>query len=102
MATLFPESVTRLQATAFVQNAELFNIGRTEIIRHAAKDLAEKALRKLLGDCIKTEDYHGYRGQTLTLDVCVIEPGELLRMLAQAREQGERDAARWASLTTKP
>ncbi len=96
MATLFPENITRLQATAFVDGAELSNLGRSGIIRHAAKDLAEKALRKLLDDCIKTEDYQGYRGQTLSLDVCVIEPGELLRLLAQAREEGERDAARWA------
>ncbi len=96
MAGLIPESATRLQATAFVRDAELAAIGRDKIIRHEAEHMAECALRKLLKDCIKTEgDYMGYTGQTLRLDVYVLAPNELHKMLAEAREQGERDAQRW-------
>lgn len=95
MATLLPETVTRLQAQAFVENAELSNIGRSEIIRHAAKDMAEKCLRKLLHDCIETKQYQGYQGQTLYLDVCVLAPHELFELLKNAREEGRLDAMRW-------
>lgn len=97
MAGLLPESLTRLQATAFVQNAELSAVGRGRIIHESAKNMAEIALHKLLTDCITTEgDYQGYRGQTLKLDVYVLAPHELHKMLAEARTQGERDALRWA------
>ena len=102
MATLLPESVTRLQARAFVENAELSNLGRGEIIRHVSKDMAEKCLRKLLHDCVKTEEYLGYQGQTLYLDVCVIAPNELFELLKNAREEGKLDAFRWAPRLKDP
>lgn len=101
MTGLIPEKATRLQATAFVQNAELHAIGRDRIIRQSAQEMAERALLKLLADCITSEDnYMGYRGQTLRLDVYVLAPSELHKMLAEARMQGERDALRWAQLNT--
>lgn len=97
MAGLIPESATRLQAVAFVRDAELAAIGRDRIIRAQAEQLAENALRKLLSDCIETKGgYMGYAGQTLRLDVYVIAPHELHKMLADARTQGEHDALRWA------
>lgn len=96
MASLIPETATRLQAMAFVSGAELENIRRDEIISLSARHMAENALRKLLADCIKTEGgYMGYQGQTLKLDVYVIEPHELHKMLAEARMQGEKDALFW-------
>jgi hypothetical protein len=96
MAVLIPETVTRLQATAFVNDAELSNIGRNGVIRLAADKLAESALRKILNDCIKTEGgYMGFRGQTLMLDVYVLSPQELHKMLVEAAAQGERDALHW-------
>ena len=97
MAVLVPETATRLQAEAFVTSAELATVGRSEIIRHAAKNMAESALRKLLDDCIRTEDYQGFSGQTLRLDVYVISPAELRKMLVDAQRQGERDALRWGN-----
>ena len=98
MASLIPESAMRLQSKAFVRDAELEAIGRGEIILHAAEQMAHSALRKLMDDCIKTEgDYMGYRGQTLSLDVYVLSPDELHKMLVEARAEGERDALRWAA-----
>ena len=96
MASLIPETATRLQAFAFVNGAELENIHRDGIIRAHATKMAERALRKLLHDCVKTEDgYMGYQGQTLRLDVYVLQPQELHQMLADARMQGEKDALFW-------
>lgn len=93
MAYLIPETVLRLQATAFVRDAELAAIGRDRIIRHEAKHMAEMCLKKLLSDCIKTDDgYRGYQGQTLRLDVYVVTPDDLHELLAEARAKGERDA----------
>lgn len=92
MAWLIPETTTRLQATAFVTNAELSAMGRTSIIRMAAEQLAERALRKLMDDCIKIKEYEGHPGKRLDLDVYVLAPHELHKMLADARRQGERDA----------
>lgn len=98
MAGLVPENVTRLQTTAFVNNAALDVVGRVEIIRTAASKMAECALQKILDDCIETVgDYMGYEGQTLKLDVYVLTPAELHQMLIDARMQGEKDAIRWQS-----
>lgn len=103
MATFIPESVMRLRGDAIVNNAELSALGRGNIIREGMRNLAESALQKLMNDCIKTQDYMGYKGNHLHLDVCVVEPGELLRMLAEARREGERDAQRWNPANwTKP
>ena len=96
MAGCIPETATRLQAVAFVKDAELRAVGRDRIIRAAAEQLAECALRKILADCIKTEgDYMGYRGQTLKLDAYVLSPNELHNIIVTAMEQGEKDARRW-------
>lgn len=102
MAGLVPESATRLQATAFVQDAELSNIGRSDVIRMQAWNMAEAALRKLMEDCIKTEGgYMGYNGQTLKLDVFVLSPEELHKMLVEARKKGEQDAMFWQGDKTR-
>ena len=98
MAFLIPESLRRLQASSFVSGAELSAVGRSAIIRAAAEKMAETAMRKLLEDCIKTEEYMGYQGQTLYLDVYVIAPDELLGLLRDARAQGQRDALQWGQL----
>jgi len=96
MASLIPESALRLQGVVFVSDAELSAVGRVSIIRLAAENLAEKGLRKLMNDCIKTEgDYMGYRGQTLKLDVYVLSPEELHKIIADALRTGGDDATRW-------
>lgn len=96
MASLAPETLTRLQALAFVENAELSNPGRVGLIREVAKNMAEMGLRKLLKDCIKTVgDYQGHPGSTLMLDVYVLAPHELHKIIADARNEGRKDAERW-------
>ena len=97
MASLIPETTTRLTCWAFVEDAELSAIGRDQIIRASAKELAETALRKILHDCIKTEEYQGHTGQTLRLDVYVLSPDEMYQMIRKARQEGERDAMKWGA-----
>ena len=97
--TIVPESATRLQATMFVDRAEIMNAERSDILREAARHMAESALRKIIHDCIRSEgDYMGYRGSTLKLDVYVFSPEELHKMLLEARMQGQRDAERFRDL----
>lgn len=92
---LIPENLKRLNCTAFVHGAEIARVGRNEIIRTAAKQMAESALRKLIEDCIQTEgDYMGMPGDRLKLDVYVLTPDELDRLVAEARANGMRDAQR--------
>lgn len=102
MASLIPETATLLQATAFVSDAELANIGRDRVIRAGAENMAKAALQKLLADCIKTEGgYMGYQGQTLRLEAYVLSPAELHQIIVRAREQGERDAMQWMGPNVK-
>lgn len=99
MASLIPETTTRLQAVAFVRDAELAAIGRDRIIRAEAEKMAEAALRKLLADCITKEgNFMGFEGPMLRLDCYVLTPHELHQIIAKAREQGERDAQQWMAL----
>ena len=95
MSYTIPETITRLQATAFASNAELKNIRRSEIIRMTAQQMAEQALRKILEDCISSDEYLGYSGQTLRLDVYVLSENDLTKIIRDARQQGEQDALRW-------
>ena len=93
---LIPENLKRLTCTAFVHGAEIARVGREQIIRTAAKQMAESALRKLIEESIKTEgDYIGLPGDRLKLDVYVLTPDELDRLVAEARANGMRDAQRW-------
>jgi spore coat polysaccharide biosynthesis protein SpsF (cytidylyltransferase family) len=100
MGYLIPENLCRLQSTMFVNRTELDNIGRDNLLRCAAERLAEEGLRKLIKDCIKsTEEYMGYQGSTLGIDVYVLSPEELHKLVANARMEGERDAIRWGTPT---
>lgn len=100
MSILLPENLCRLQATCFVDNAEISAIGRSEILRVAAEKLAEQALRKLMRDCIKSRDsYLGFSGQTLELDVYVISPHELHEIIAGCIQKAQEDERRWRSMS---
>lgn len=96
MSFLIPETLTRLQSVVFVRNEELKEKGGDPIIRVFAEKLAEQALRKIIRDFIKTEvNTVGCHGQTLSLDVYVLSPEDLHKIVADAIKIGERDAMRW-------
>lgn len=95
MATLLPENLVRLQAYAIASDAELSSIGEATVLRMVAKDLAEKALRKLMNDCVKVERRGGSHGTVVSLDVCIVTQSDLLQMVSDARAEGARDVARW-------
>jgi len=88
-----PNTLTRLQVKAFVQNAELAHRGRDSIIRLTKQQLGEEALHKLINDCIKSEGgYMGYQGQTLSLDCYIVTPQEMDQIISAALIQGRKDA----------
>lgn len=92
---IVPETVTRLQAQAYVLNAELSRVNRHELIRRAMTNMAEMALAKILRDCIRTDEYQGQLGQNLALDVFVLSPLELHRLVEEAYAKGIDDGRRW-------
>jgi hypothetical protein len=92
---LLPKNIKRLTCTAFVSSREVERYKREDLIRTAAKQMVESPLRKLIEDCIQTEgDYMGRPGGRLKLDVYVMTPDELDRLVAEARAHGMRDAQR--------
>ena len=95
MTTIIPETLTRLQASAFVDNAELAVVGRSKILREAAKRLAEKALHKIATDFIRFEEYLGFQTQAMRLDVYVLSPPELAELIVAARREGAEDTQRF-------
>jgi hypothetical protein len=97
MAYIIPETITKLQATAYLQKTELFTIGASNVMRSAAERLAEQALRKLLDDCILVVDKPSPDLVKIQLDVCILSPDELMKIIEEARVQGEKDALRWAN-----
>lgn len=56
MASLIPESVMHLQATAFVNPIEVYQLGHKNIILAEAKQMVAKVLHKLLNECIEIKD----------------------------------------------
>ena len=94
MAYLIPETLTRLQATAFIDKRELGADGEDGIIGNLAKKLADQTRYKMLRECIKVEDVDD-GGRRLRLDVYLLSPGELEGIIAEARSSGAKDAMRF-------
>lgn len=98
MSFTIPNTLTRLQTTMWVQGAELSVVDRGSIIYEATKDLARQASHKLMQDCIKSDsEYQGHPSSRLVLDVYVLAPHELYRLLEEAQEAARTDALRWTS-----
>lgn len=91
---LIPEDLTRLQATMFVDGAALFVPNRGEIIHAAAVNMARGAVKKIVNDCVTTQDWLGHKGQTLYLDVYVLTPHELHALIMDAYIKGQKERAR--------
>ena len=98
MSYTIPNTLTRLQTTMWVEGAALEVVGRGSIIYEATKDLARQASHKLIQDCIKSDsEYQGHPSSRLVLDVFILAPHELYRLLEQAQESARMDALRWTS-----
>lgn len=96
MSYLFPEGLTRLTAEMIVKDAELDKLNRGEVLRESAKLLAEHALRKITEDCVKSyDDYIGFKGNVLRLDVYVLSPANLHKQLLDAYTAGQNDRMRF-------
>lgn len=64
-------------------------------MRVAAENMAENALRRIIDDCIIVLDGSSPTLKKLSLDVVVMPYDELVRLVEEARNQGEKDAMRW-------
>ena len=102
MSYSIPDTAKRFSACAFVQNAELSAIGRDEVIRHSIDDITERAIREIIRDSITSDSYQWFKSQTLRLDVYVVKPADLERMLREAFIAGSRDIGRWGMLYPEP
>ena len=89
-----PENLNRFTSSYFVNGAALTNSNRNEILHHAAIDIARGGAYKIFLNYVKsTEQYQGYQGQTLELDVYVLSPPELNKIISEAYAEGVRDGA---------
>ena len=96
MSYSIPDEACRLQTTVFVQESDLYAVGRERVIQEAAENLSRHAMRKLLNDCVEVEGIHtGNLGKTLLLDVYVMSPKDVKTMLRNAYEKGSSDALVW-------
>ena len=89
-----PENLNRFISSYFVNGAALETNSRNELLHHAAMDVARGGAYKIFLNYVKsTEQYQGYQGQTLELDVYVLSPLELNKIISEAYIEGVRDGA---------
>lgn len=89
-----PENLNRFISSYFVNGAALEINSRNEILHHAAMDVARGGAYKIFLNYVRsTEQYQGYQGQTLELDVYVLSPVELNKIISEAYIEGVRDGA---------
>ena len=89
-----PEDLSRFTSSYFVNGAALDNSNRNELLHHAAMDVARGGAYKIFLNHVRsTEQYQGYQGQTLELDVYVLSPVELNKIISEAYIEGVRDGA---------
>ncbi len=90
---IIPKDLTRLQLKVYVGDAPLNNPQRFSVLHEASKRLANDFLYDIVQKFIKTEgDHNGEPGNILNLDVFVLSPQELSRVVTEARKSGEYDA----------
>ena len=89
-----PEGLNRFTSSYFVNEASLISSNRSDLLHHAAMDIARGGAYKIFLNYVKsTEQYQGYQGQTLELDVYVLSPLELNKIISEAYMEGVRDGA---------
>ena len=99
MSWAIPEGTPRWQATVLVSGAEAKH-SKGDILRMAAEGLAHRAVQKMLDNChmapYPPREIPGVpTGHKISLDVYVLSPDELHKLLAEARAAGEKDALRY-------
>ena len=89
-----PEDINRFTSSYFVNEAALISSNRNDLLYHAARDIAREGAYKIFLNYVKsTEQYQGYQGQTLELDVYILSPLELNKIISEAYMEGVRDGA---------
>ena len=89
-----PEDINRFTSSYFVNGAVLTNSNRDKLLHYAAMDVARGGAYKIFLNHVRsTEQYQGYQGQTLELDVYVLSPLELNKIISEAYVEGVRDGA---------
>ena len=89
-----PENLNRFTSSHFVNEAALRNSNRNKPLYYAAMDVARGGAYKIFLNYVRsTEQYQGYQGQTLELDVYVLSPLELNKIISEAYTEGVRDGA---------
>ena len=89
-----PDNLNRFTSSYFVDGAALCQNNRGDLLHHAAMDVARGGAYKIFLNYVKsTEQYQGYQGQTLELDVYVLSPLELNKIISEAYIEGVRDGS---------
>lgn len=93
MSEFLLKDLTRIQGAAVVEKRYERQVGFGKVITNAYQDLTKFATEKILKDCIKMETY-GAGGDivTLRLDVYVLSPEDLYRIITKAKEEALRYA----------
>jgi ethanolamine utilization microcompartment shell protein EutS len=79
-----PSDARRLRVDAYANGASLDNDNRSEIIRQVKRSLAGQVAHRIADECTTTESHMGYEGQHVTLDVYVLTPKELFKIISTA------------------
>ena len=87
-----PDNLNRFTSSYFVDGAALCQNNRGDLLHRAAMDMARGGAYEIFLNCVKsTEQYQGYQGQTLELDVYVLSPLELNKIISEAYIEGMKD-----------
>lgn len=93
-----PENLMRLQAGAIVHKDELTRFGKDQLMRKGAADCAEFIIRTIINECVRADrNYEECTAIKLDVDVYVLAPEQLHKLLAQAFEKGAEDSMRFYS-----
>lgn len=91
-----PSDARRLRVDAYANGAALDQSDRSEQMRQVKRSLAGQLVHRIADECTTTESHQGYEGQHVTLDVYVLTPQELFKIIsAVVAEHRERVPMGW-------
>lgn len=86
------ENVVRLSASTLVnrlESYENYRMGKRQLFLELMKELGKKLLQKIISEKVLIEEnFEEFDSTRLSIDVCVLTPRELDRLLAEARDKG--------------